>query len=71
MADQKQTVRVGHHSNAAAALYGDGGAGNDGGNGIGEGVSTAERTEEIGATSLTAAMTNRVKPTLARMLSTG
>jgi hypothetical protein len=71
MADQKQTVRVGPHSNPAAALSGDGGAGNDGGNGIGESASTAERTEEIEATSLTAAMTNRVKPTLARMLSTG
>jgi hypothetical protein len=50
------------------ALFGDGGAGR---NGIGEGVSTAERTEEIEATSLTAAMAYQVKPTLARMFSMG
>jgi hypothetical protein len=50
------------------ALSGDDGAGR---NGIGEGVSTAERTEEIEATSLTAAMAYQVKPTLARMLSMG
>jgi hypothetical protein len=41
-------------SNPSAALSGDGGAGNGGGNRIGEGVSTAERTKEIEATSPTA-----------------
>ena len=44
------------YSSRVWALSGDGGAGNDGGNGIGEGVSTAERAEEIEATSLTVAV---------------
>jgi len=57
--------------NPAAALSGSGGARENCGKGIREGVSTAERTEEIDATSLTAVMACYVKLMLARVPSTG
>src|SRR5271170_4919125 len=71
MGDQKQMVRAGPHGILQQYYLVVGGARENCGKGMREGVSTAERTEEIEATSLTAAVACYVKPMLARVPSMG